>query len=305
MTTPTAANNYAGGIVAYQYENTKNLQAPAVFVDCLNYGDVSVGNRRARAGGIAGHFEAIGASFENCVNLGDVTAKYKSVSANDADCRLGGITGGGTAGFTVNNCVNFGDVTVSFHKRGQPVGGILAYTPNRDSDAQNILENCINYGTINAVAVITDSTDGTEVGGIVGMFQNSTNPAIVKNCVNVGMLDGAHRINDLISQHPATPATSYTFANNWYIENAYTTPERPGAVYGPYGYGDQLYGDELGATATSFTKATLVDQTTAGLAALINTKAEATVYTYAEVTMPDGVTVVKGIIPTAVVDLIS
>ena len=59
------------------------------------------------------------------------------------------------------------------------------------------------------------------------------------------------------------------------------------------------------STATSFTKATLVDQTTAGLAALINTKAEATVYTYAEVTMPDGVTVVKGIIPTAVVDLIS
>ena len=302
--TPTKSDNFAGGIVAYQYAALSNA-IQCHFTNCLNYGEISVGSKHVRAGGIVGYFGYSGGRFENCVNFAPVYTTYVSKAAGDADYCLGGITSGGTGQFTIIECVNFGDVVGSFYNRSLPIGGIIGFVDSAHPDNPHIIENCINHGTVSSLVYVGNNIGGSEIGGIVGIFHYNS-AAVIKNCVNAGMLDGLYRVNDIAGQNSSnTPFAKCTFENNHYLQNAYITPELNNTVYGAYGYGGYGYRDQIydGASARAFTAKEFGNPLETGLVDMINSKAGYEVYTVTRIPLQDGTYIIE-MIPTNLTSVI-
>ena len=181
---------------------------------CTNYNDITGGRY---IGGIVAHFNRLGA-FEECVNLGDLTAVAPTVAGSAAYMNsMGGISGrqgSGSIDCEYIKCVNLGNVTAV--ATPAHLGGI-----NGHSGCPLIFEECVNFGdVISALAPaksgehrmggITGGTDGTAFsatdcvnfgdikskmnnpgqpfGGIVGLVRNSGALSLV-NCMNYGNLD--------------------------------------------------------------------------------------------------------------------
>lgn len=122
--------NYAGGIVAYVYNNL-------AIENCWNKADIA---GYYNIGGIVGYAAYGGVTIKNCYNTGTVTA----------NCNAGGIAG--YIKGTITNCYNTGTVTAS----NSFAGGITGRSYGSDST----ITNCYNIGTVSSYY---DSP-----GGIVG-----------------------------------------------------------------------------------------------------------------------------------------
>ena len=182
---------------------------------CTNYNDITGGKC---IGGIVGFFNRLG-TFEECVNLGNLTAVAPTVAGAAAymnsmggisgrhgsgsiDCEyikcinlgnitavanpahLGGINGHSASPLIFEACVNFGDVISTFPaqsaKGEHRIGGITGGT---DATAFSATD-CVNFGDVKSQMYFT----GQPFGGIVGLVRNSGALSIV-NCMNYGNLD--------------------------------------------------------------------------------------------------------------------
>lgn len=156
----TGSDHGCGGIVGFTTGPVSG---------CAFFGTV---NGQQRIGGIAGLVN-IGITTSNCLNY--------------ADIKGGKFTGGvigylRTVGYSpshVKGCVNYGNLT-----DGMAVGGIVGREGYTDPDAispkhGSIIENCGNYGNINA-----NGNGDYGVGGIIGDFGGYY--AHLKHCANHG-----------------------------------------------------------------------------------------------------------------------
>jgi hypothetical protein len=153
----TAYYSNAGGIAG-------QLATGAVVSGCYNAGTIHAGSNTA--GGIVGY--ANSATIENCDNAGEVGAIYiNDYQADGRQSKAGGIIGSNYF-TTVNNVVNSGHITS--HKQ---VGGIAGYCyATATAKYPTIVENAVNYGTVNALDELTSA--GQIVGdNLLGTYKNN------------------------------------------------------------------------------------------------------------------------------------
>jgi len=158
---------------------------PAVYENCVNYGDVKCIVLDAVSGahvlgGLVSRTQGI-TQFINCANYGTVDANGQK------DGHLGGIVGNtsataNTGKFTMethgqigqllyDGCVNYGTI-----QNGRRLGGI-----NGTGEVRSTYTNCVNYGAV--IGGETLSTD-SYAGGISGFDDNDLHTYI--NCLNAG-----------------------------------------------------------------------------------------------------------------------
>ncbi len=123
-------------------------------------------NATANAGAFVGDADGT-ATFINCTNFADVTAKTGNASY------VGGILGDGfddCTALSFENCINYGTIDVNGNTKNNSGGGILGVGRN------TTIKNCVNYGKI----------DGQRyAGGLIGW---STNRIELSNCANFGYI---------------------------------------------------------------------------------------------------------------------
>lgn len=113
------------------------------------------------------------ASFYNIANRATLTSFATGMA---------GIVGRGGNGtndtyvLTIKDCVNYAPITTDFGSANRDSGGMLGYFVGNHASGvmQLVIENCVNYGTINACG---------RPGGIIGVSDSSVT---IKNCVNNG-----------------------------------------------------------------------------------------------------------------------
>ena len=170
----------------------------ATFENCVNYGDIeTTGNG---VGGFAGRLtaeESIGLLIRNCSNYGEI-GKAAGV---------GGLFGyltsqKGSSDVQIENCINYGDVISS---GGKHVGGIIGNLASENGEVT--LKNCLNHGEV------TGSNTSNMIGGLVGEFVASSSqmPVSILNCANMGAINGGTNMGGILGR--AGGAGAFTIEN--------------------------------------------------------------------------------------------
>jgi len=110
-------------------------------------------------------------TIDGCVNLADVTSKFRSggIAAINGTALDGNVEG------IITNCVNYG--TITGHNS---VGGIVGLNEKGEGDGEKfrkpLVEGCSNYGAVTYNSALTAGADklGFNVGGIVGYSDQYT-----------------------------------------------------------------------------------------------------------------------------------
>lgn len=188
------ADYVLGGI----YGGSSAHTSPVEVNDCTNYGYIhsnghSADNSLGYVGGIAGWVRSTTYDkFSNCVNWGEVEARYAEVTIKEKTSKGGsGSAGicsytGGNTNVTIDSCMNFGYI----HNPTSASGGIISGSTTAASNLAIL--NCSNYGTISST---------TNVGGIAGIMYQGNDPT---NCINKGLLIGKTYVGDIIGRDSRT-----------------------------------------------------------------------------------------------------
>ena len=157
---------YSGGIIGTV------IGTGASIIRCNNQGEII--SELQTAGGIVGYL-TIG-NIEQCINYGNVTAKYKEGYSSDSGLFSGGIVAmmDGT-GTTITKCENRGEIIAELQRAGGIVGYAKATTGS--------VSECDNYGKVTVKYKEGDSDSGKYSAGIIGMISVSINTT---NCTNEG-----------------------------------------------------------------------------------------------------------------------
>lgn len=185
---------------------------------CTNYKDITGGKYIS---GIVAAFNRL-ASFEECVNYGNLTAvaptgtgvaafmngmggiagrnlggsiettytkcvNYGNIVAVGNPAHLGGISGHSSCPIAFTECVNFGDVTSTFNQADKGIGEhrIGGISGGSDSKAGTVsVTDCVNFGDVKSTMWFT----GQPFGGIIGFSKASAGLSVV-NCMNYGNVD--------------------------------------------------------------------------------------------------------------------
>ncbi|MCQ4635802.1 Ig-like domain-containing protein [Anaerovorax odorimutans] len=153
------------------------------FSDCENHADITT-ETAADVGGIAGYCEQVsGASFENCVNSGNISG-----IASD----IGGITSYVQNG-TFTSCSNSGNISGI----ASDIGGITSYAKNGE------FISCSNNGTLYTTS---RKSYNSYIGGIAGsIYIDSSEPTKIEWCSNTGAAVGTD-LSSLSSSELDSPA---------------------------------------------------------------------------------------------------
>ena len=154
-----------------------------------------VGNKDT-VGILAGQIQS-GTTIEKVIIRGRVTSKS---SASTATGGVGGIAGNtvakGDGAINIKDCINYAEINAPFTGSNM-AGGIVGATNSQ----LIVIENCKNYGTINAT--------GTFAGGIVGLFRVCKVDTKVTGCYNFGDINGNLQIGGIVG------------GNRYVVENCY------------------------------------------------------------------------------------
>ena len=188
---PAGATVAMGGVVGRA--NCADTEMDLYVIDCVNAGDVVLGNvaiNKGWIGGVAGCTHAP-CFVEGCKNFGNVTVDTEWTAPSKSQAYIGGISGlcGQTNNtlsgrYGISECDNYGVIEVAggiVTGGWRFTGGIAGYlsggtTMTDDSGAY--VEDCNNYGTIR-------TTDGGAniIGGITGAIYYN---AGIYDCSNSG-----------------------------------------------------------------------------------------------------------------------
>ena len=159
-------SDQVGGMIGYIQDDVVTV------INCVNKGDLTTANYGA---GIVGRFgrdkgaapDTIG-TFTNCVNYGKVVGGKGQTA---------GILGYLVGDAVLTDCVNYGDIS----NNTSTAGGIFGAHGNYDGTTAITIKSCINYGKVDAPAV---------VGGIAGRLGRGSEYAErsyrIENCINYG-----------------------------------------------------------------------------------------------------------------------
>ena len=179
-----------------------------IFLNCINYGNVSVdyvSGVFGGIGGIAGIANAV--TISNCINYGYIKT--------DAGEYIAGIVGYGGYNTNILNCDNYGNITGANYS--EAVGGItgcvatyskVEYCTNSGyisgkiavggitghSHETIIVSYCINIGTIYA----SDSYAGGISSGFDNQYRNSNGN--YSYCINSGLIIGKSNVGGIVGQ---------------------------------------------------------------------------------------------------------
>ena len=153
--------------------------------DCKNTASFS---GKITAAGIAGGVSGI---MARCYNSGDIKA----------DDYAGGILGTQSAQATISECYNTGKI-----EGGTYAGGIVGQVSSRFSCP--VIVSCVNKGKI--------ITAAGQAGGIVGLGDYYT---YIDKCVNLGEVQGAVSVKDIIYQYYTVSTIASGIANGSNIIN--------------------------------------------------------------------------------------
>ena len=134
------------------------------------------------SGGIAGRTAG---PITNCKNYGDVSI----ITANITNyCAGGGIVGYRTnynngSQTRILSCINYENINVNNYQSYS--GGIVGIT---SSDANNLIELCINFGEIVSTGTGSSSYPYSYSGGIIGKA-GSNDATIIDQCMNKGYVE--------------------------------------------------------------------------------------------------------------------
>lgn len=167
----------------------------------LRLENVSIGVEGTQVGAIAGYAE--GATIENCLVSGNISAKNKTLylgglvgyakGANISKCKnsatidggvyTGGLLGGAEGNVSISQALNDGNVSSS---EASYIGGLVGQEkPISDSEYLKI-ENCYNAGDVSV-----SGGSQSNIGGLVGQAEtvSSNNYLTIKNSFNAGDLN--------------------------------------------------------------------------------------------------------------------
>lgn len=153
--------------------------------DCKNTVSFS---SKGSAAGIAGGVSGI---MTRCNNSGNIKADYNA----------GGIVGLLVNQVTISDCYNTGNI-----EGGTYAGGIIGEVGSRFSCP--VIVSCVNKGKI--------TTAAGQAGGIVGLGDYYT---YIDKCVNLGEVQGAVSVKDIIYQYYTVSTTASGIANGSNIIN--------------------------------------------------------------------------------------
>lgn len=136
-----SAHSAFGGISTYNHGIIRN---------CWNAISCDGEGSSCNTGGICGYNQ--GGLIENCVNTGDITAKFTPIRWAGIYFPVGGITGHSFSGGVIKNCVNYG--TITCHKSYDCSNGISGLAGaiagrNEECELTNCYwrQNCVNSNT--------------------------------------------------------------------------------------------------------------------------------------------------------------
>lgn len=153
--------------------------------DCKNTASLT---SNAHAAGIAGGVSGI---MTRCNNSGNIKADYCA----------GGILGTQSDQATISDCYNTGNI-----EGGTYAGGIIGRVSSRFSCP--VIVSCVNKGKI--------TTAAGQAGGIVGLGDYYT---YIDKCVNLGEVQGAVSVKDIIYQYYTVSTIASGIANGSNIIN--------------------------------------------------------------------------------------
>ncbi len=202
-------------------------------------------------GGLVAHF-VDGGTIDNCVVDLEVSAATNGAA-------VGGIIGcvehttadGGT--LTITNTVNMGDVVQSYRYTGGFIGLLKTTTAANCPNKAVIIENCVNFGDINAAA-------GNCVGGFVGLLRHAGTAHslefTINKCANYGDVysasTGDGNVGGIIGEVLGAAGTillDLTVTEVYSEGNIHTTGKYAGGIIG-YIMAPKL--DENGAATLTF-----------------------------------------------------
>lgn len=128
--------------------------------------------------------------IRNCINRGNI----QGGSSEGESSQTGGIVGNCdfNANVLVENCKNYGSVQAEGNYLGGIAGGIF----NTDGESYVTVKNCENYGIVKS-----DTNPKIEVvGGIIG----NCNSGLVQNCVNKANVSGYSYIGGIVGRKYST-----------------------------------------------------------------------------------------------------
>lgn len=196
-----------GGIVGgCQYNGTGPFAA--TFDTCKNEASITNNGSATDFGGIAGLFDNYLSSgtimISNCENTGAIASEVTdNLSGLSRELRVGGIIGGTDPENTgceqvIESCINRGTVMI---KGALKSGASVRFGGIVGNTYNNVtIENCKNYGDVGCPNIGT-SDAGSAVfyfGGIVGAFQDRTESRHQKviDCINTGTISTLRAYNN-------------------------------------------------------------------------------------------------------------
>lgn len=129
--------------------------------------------------------------IRNCTNIGNINGG----SAEGESSQTGGIVGNCDYGenVIVENCINYGQVQAIGNCIGGIVGGMFS---TNSEDYKVTINNCQNYGIVNS----EQNPNVRYLGGIVG----NASKGEIKNCVNQGIISGCTMVGGIVGIKTST-----------------------------------------------------------------------------------------------------
>ena len=187
-----------GGLVGEAQRAPVEGSNGIVFKNCVNTGKVeSISTDSGTAsGGIIGYNGNGYITITGCVNRGEIVSNY----------RAGGIEGDARKGVHIFDCINYGDI-----KAPVQAAGMVAYACDVDTIANSfVVENCVNYGVVDAYVEGKNSGDAGAIAGYIGAKGAKDSVYPINNCINFGAIKGGNRVGGIVG---------YVYAGNGrYVE---------------------------------------------------------------------------------------
>lgn len=165
-----SAHSAFGGLSTYNHGIIRN---------CWNAISCDGEGSSCNTGGICGYNQ--GGLIENCVNTGDITAKFSAGSWAGIYFPVGGITGHSFSGGVIKNCVNYGTITChKVYETNTGINGLAGAIAGRNEECELTncywRENCVNSNrtTANPVTSLNWMVCNTVISGSITKVRSGT-----------------------------------------------------------------------------------------------------------------------------------
>lgn len=190
-----------GGLVGEAQRAPVEGATGIVIKNCINNNKIeSISTDSGTAsGGMIGYNGNGYITITGCVNNGEIVSAY----------RAGGMEGDARKGVHMFDCVNNANITAT-----NQAAGMVAYACDKDTVAGSfVVENCVNYGAVDAYVEGATSGDAGAVAGYLGAKSAKAIVYKVTGCINYGEIKGGNRVGGMVGYVYAGPTRYVELVN--------------------------------------------------------------------------------------------